>query len=63
MSIISPPDAPSASRNVGVTADRSQWSFGKLFARVLVILIGLALGCLIGAFVGLMNGWIEIQLC
>lgn len=62
MSIISPLGAPPARRNAVGPGTRSQWSFARLLSRAIVILIGIAAGCLIGAFVALLMGWIEIQI-
>jgi NhaP-type Na+/H+ or K+/H+ antiporter len=63
MSTISPPVAPPVSRNSIDAPARSQWSFGRLLSRAIVILMGIAVGCFIGVFIGLLTGWIEIQLC
>lgn len=62
MSIISPPGAPPASSNGIEVGARSQWSFGGLLSRAIVVLVGIAAGCLIGVFIGLLTGWIEIQI-
>lgn len=63
MSIISPPGAPPASSNALGAAARPQRSFGSLLSRAIVILSGIAVGCLLGAFIGVLRGWIEIQIC
>jgi len=44
-----------------VASPRPPWSFGKMLSRAVVILIGIAAGCFIAIFVGLLNGWIEIH--
>ena len=62
MSIISPPGATPASRNAIGDAVRSQRSFGRLLSRAIMVLIGIAAGSLIAVFIGLLTGWIEIQI-
>jgi ABC-type nitrate/sulfonate/bicarbonate transport system permease component len=57
MSIISPPGAAPGSRD----AARSQWSFGRVLASAIVILIGIAVGGFVGILVGFAMGWIEIN--
>ena len=51
MSISSPPDATPG----------SHMSFGAVLSHAIVILFGIALGCVIGVFIGLLTGWIEIS--
>ena len=62
MSIISPPDAPHASRTTDSASAGSQWSFGRLLSRAFVILIGIAVGFVIAVLIGLVTGWIEIPI-
>ena len=61
MSILSPPEALPAAEDSISAAAHSQWSFGRLLARAIVILIGMAVGCFIGVFIGLLTGLIEIR--
>ena len=62
MSTMSPPGAAPASTNAGAAA-RSHWSVGGVVSSAAVVLIGIAVGCVIGVFIGLATGWIEIQIC
>lgn len=60
MNFISPPDAPSTPTKSTDAAAPSQGSFGRMFPRAIVVLIGIVAGFFIALFIGLANGWIPI---
>jgi len=61
MSVHLPPETPPALSYATGAAARSQWSFGKVLSRTIVVAIGIAVGFFIAIFIGLVTGWIEIR--
>jgi ABC-type dipeptide/oligopeptide/nickel transport system permease subunit len=63
MIVISPFGAlPASSKANGTDAD-SRWSIGKLILSAIVVLMGIGVGSIIGVFIGLATGWIDIPIC
>jgi hypothetical protein len=62
MSITSPTSAPPASTTGIEVAAHSQWTFGRLLLRILVILTGIAVGGVLGIVVALITGWIDLPI-
>ena len=60
MSVLLPPGAPPASGNAIGAPAGSEWTSGALLSRAVIILIGIAVGCVFGFVIGLFTGWIEI---
>jgi len=60
MNFISPPDTPPVPKSSIETVPRSQWSFGRVLSRAMVIVIGVVVGFFIAIFIGLVTGWISL---